>query len=106
MIAVFVRRLAGAAMLDPATYEEVEGDRGATLQAIGVVVLASLAAGIGARGAAGARPALEFFLFGTLISLVVWAAFAALAFQVGTWLLRRTRRCRAAARSTAARDEE
>jgi Yip1 domain len=89
MIAVFVRRLVGAIVLDPATYEEVEADRGATLQAIGVVVLASLAAGVGARGAAGARPALEFFLFGTIVSLAVWAVFAALAFQVGAWLLPR-----------------
>jgi len=89
MTAAFVRRLAGAAMLDSATYEEVEADRGATLQAIGVVVLASLSAGIGARGAAGARPALEFFLFGTIVSLVVWAAFAALVFRVGVWLLPR-----------------
>lgn len=87
MIAVFMRRLAGAAMLDPATYEEVEADRGATLQAIGVVTLASLAAGIGARGAAGARPALEFFVFGTILSLAVWATFAALAFQVGAWVM-------------------
>jgi hypothetical protein len=87
MIAVFARRLAGAAMLDPATYEDVEADRGATLQALGVVVLASLAAGVGARGASGARPALEFFVFGTLISLAVWAAFAGLVYQVGTRLL-------------------
>ena len=89
MIAIFMRRLAGAAMLDPATYEEVEADRGATMQAIGVVVLASLAAGVGARGAAGARPALEFFVFGTIVSLAVWAGFAVLAFQVGARLLPR-----------------
>jgi hypothetical protein len=87
MIAVFMRRLAGAAMLDPATFEDVEADRGATTQAIGVVVLASLAAGIGARGAAGAGPALEFFVVGALLSLTAWAAFAALTLQVGTWVL-------------------
>jgi len=58
MIGVFVRRLSGAAMLDPATYEEIEADRGATIQALAVVVLASLAAGVGARGAAGTRPVL------------------------------------------------
>jgi hypothetical protein len=87
MITVFVRRLVGATMLDSATYEEIESDRGATAQALGVVVLASLAAGIGARGASGARPALEFFLMGTVLSLATWAAFAALTFQVGTRLL-------------------
>ena len=87
MMAIFVRRLVGASMLDPATYEDVERDRGATLQALAVVVLASLAAGVGARGASGARPALEFFLVGTVLSLATWAAFAALTFQVGSRLL-------------------
>jgi len=87
MMAIFVRRLVGASLLDPATYEDVERDRGATLQALAVVVLASLAAGIGARGASGARPALEFFLVGTVLSLATWAAFAALTLRVGTWLL-------------------
>ena len=87
MIATFARRLVGAAMLDPATYEDVEGDRNATFQALAVVVLASLAAGVGARGAFGAGPALEFFLIGTVLSLATWAVFAALTLQVGTWLL-------------------
>jgi len=87
MIGVFVRRLTGAAMLDPGTYEEIEADRGATIQAIGVVVLASLAAGVGARGAAGARPVLAFFALGTFVSLALWAAFAALTHQIGSRLL-------------------
>jgi Yip1 domain len=87
MIGVFVRRLIGAAMLDSGTYEEVEADRGATVQAIAVVVLASLAAGVGARGAAGTRPVLAFFAVGTFISLAVWAAFAALTYQVGSRVL-------------------
>jgi hypothetical protein len=87
MIGVFVRRLIGAAVFDPATYEEVEADRGATIQAVAVVVLASLAAGIGARGGAGVRPALAFFAFGTFISLALWAAFAALTYQIGSRLL-------------------
>ncbi len=46
----FLQRLIGALALDVAIYEEVEGDRGATTQAFAVVVLSSLAAGIGARG--------------------------------------------------------
>lgn len=43
----FVRRMVGAAKLDTATYEEVEADRGATGQALGVVFLSSLAILIG-----------------------------------------------------------
>jgi hypothetical protein len=87
LIAIFVRRLIGAATLDPATYEEVEADRGATIQAVAVVLLASLAAGVGARGAAGVRPALTLFVFGAFVSLAVWAAFAALTYQIGSRLL-------------------
>ena len=37
----FLRRLVGAAMLDPATFEEIEADRTATRQAIAVVLLSS-----------------------------------------------------------------
>ena len=87
MLTVFVRRLAGAVMLDPATYEDVEADRGAMIQAIGVVLLASLAAGIGARGASGVRPAFAFFVSGAIVSLTLWAAFAALTYQIGAWIL-------------------
>ena len=43
----------GAARLDPHVYEEVEGDRSATSQAMMVVVIAALAAGIGTLGAGG-----------------------------------------------------
>ena len=44
----FLRRIIGATALDVSTYEEVETDRGATAQAVAVVVLSSLAAGLGA----------------------------------------------------------
>ena len=43
-------RLIGAISLDAAIYEEVEADRGATGQALTIVVMSSLAAGVGARG--------------------------------------------------------
>ena len=43
----FVQRALGAALLDPKVYEEVEADRGANGQAACVVVLSSVAAGIG-----------------------------------------------------------
>ena len=46
-------RLIGAISLDAAIYEEVEADRGATGQALTIVVMSSLAAGVGARGLGG-----------------------------------------------------
>jgi Yip1 domain len=87
MILVFVRRVLGAAMLNANTYEEVEADRGATPQALFVVILASVAAGIGARGAFGAPATLRYMAAASALSIVAWAAFAALTFQIGSRLL-------------------
>jgi len=45
-MASFTERMLGAAKLDARTYEEVESDTGATGQAMGVVLISSVAAGI------------------------------------------------------------
>ena len=60
MPTIFFHRLMGAATLDADTYEEVEADRSATLQALAVVVFSSLAAGIGIRGVNGTAAALAY----------------------------------------------
>ena len=44
----YVNRIIRACKLDVSLYEEVEADKSATLQAASVVVLSSLAAGVGA----------------------------------------------------------
>ena len=49
-MARFVQRIVGALALNPDTYEDIEHDQNATVQALGVVVLSSLAASIGAGG--------------------------------------------------------
>jgi len=61
MADAFIRRLIGAAMLDVATYEDVEADRSATSQALVIVVLSSLAAAIGARGSSSGAATVAFF---------------------------------------------
>jgi hypothetical protein len=81
----FLRRLVGAAALDASIYEEVETDRGATAQAVAVVVLSSLAAGVGAQGFGGGDPAGIAF-FGAL-ALVAWAAWALLTYEIGVRIL-------------------
>ena len=80
----FAARLVGAAKLDARTFEEVEADVTATPQALGAVVLSSLAGGIGALGAGGLGS--SGFIGGALVSLVGWAAWAALTYLIGTRL--------------------
>jgi len=87
MPSTFLRRLVGAAMLDPATFEEVEADTTATSQALAVVVFSSLAAGIGARGMVGGSAAFSFFATASVIALATWMAWALLMFQIGSRIL-------------------
>jgi hypothetical protein len=84
-MSTFLRRLTGAALLNPAVFEEVEADRSATGQAMAVVLLSSLAAGIGVLGQASARPAALASI--SLLALAVWAIWAVLTFQIGTRIL-------------------
>ena len=81
----FVMRLIGALALDPVTYEEVEADRSATGQALLVVVLSSIGAGIGARGLGSGTP--QSMVFISAVSLIAWAAWALLTYQIGVRLM-------------------
>jgi hypothetical protein len=81
----FPMRLIGAMALDVVIYEEVEADRGATLQALLVVVLSSLSAGLGARGFGSGS--LEGVLFISALALVAWATWALVTFQIGARLM-------------------
>jgi hypothetical protein len=80
-MATLAERMLGAARLEAATYEDVERDRTATTQALVVVVLTSLAAGLGLG--AGLRGV----LINTVAAIVLWAIWAALVFWIGTRLL-------------------
>ena len=80
-MASLAERMVGAARLERATYEEVEHDRAATGQALGVVVLSAVATGLGLG--AGLRG----LIINTLVSIVLWAIWAALVYVVGTRLL-------------------
>jgi hypothetical protein len=75
-------RMIRAAKLDRELYEEVEADAGATSQALGVVVLASLAAGI---GAAGGEPVV--IIASILSALLGWLLWAVLTWVIGAKLL-------------------
>ena len=77
----FTNRIVRAAKLDVNLYEEVEADTGATPQAMGVVVLGSVAAGLGAGGG------LRGILIGAVVSLLSWFVWAYLTYFIGTRLL-------------------
>jgi len=79
----FVDRMIRAAKLQPALYSEVEADRNAMGQAIAVVLLSSVAAGIGTVAQGG----MSGFVFGIVGALVGWAIWAYLTYIIGTKLL-------------------
>jgi len=67
---ITLNRVVGAAGFDVQTYEDVEADRTATLPAIGVVLVSSIAGAIGA-GAMDVR-SMAGMLFVMVFSWVVW----------------------------------
>jgi hypothetical protein len=82
-MADFTERMIRAAKLDAKLYEEVEADRGATGQAAAVVIISSLAAGIGALPGG----AFSGLIFITLASLLGWIVWALMTYWIGTKLL-------------------
>lgn len=80
-----VERMRGAAMLDVATYEEVEHDQTATGQAAVVVALVALAAAIG-----GARSGGGGIISGIIGAFAGWLVWAGVTWFVGTRLFKGT----------------
>ena len=81
MNSVFVNRIIRACKLDISLYEEVEADQSATLQAALVVVLSSIAAGVGAISLGASN-----FLMAPLLSLISWYIWAYLVYFIGAKL--------------------
>ena len=82
-MASFTNRIIRAAKLDVNLYEEVEADKGAMGQAMAVVVLSSVAAGIGTIGTTG----MMGLILGTVVALAGWFIWAFLTYYIGTRLL-------------------
>ena len=76
-------RMIRAAKLDAQLYEEVEADQGAMGQAMTVVIMAAVAAGIGNFGSGG----LAGIAVGTLGALGGWYLWAYLTYFIGTRFL-------------------
>ena len=76
-------RIIRAARLDVNLYEEVEADKSAMSQAMLVVILSSIAAGVGSisRGGIGG------IVIGTIAALIGWFVWAYITYFVGTKIL-------------------
>jgi len=78
----FTQRMIRAAKLDVNLYEEVEADKTAMKQAMGVVVLSSVAAGIGSMSMGVGN-----LIFGTIFAMIGWFIWAYITFFIGTKML-------------------
>jgi hypothetical protein len=76
-------RMIRAAKLDVNLYEEVEADRSAMGQAMTVVIVSSVAAGLGSIANGG----ISGVFMGTILALVGWLIWAYLTYLIGTRLL-------------------
>ena len=81
MFSLFINRIFRAIKIDIDLYEEVEADKKATLQAGLVVVLSSLAAGIGAIQLGASN-----LILAPILSLLSWYVWAYIIFFVGVKL--------------------
>jgi hypothetical protein len=79
----FIQRMMRAARFDVQLYEEVEADTHATAQATSVVVMSSVAAGVGTLGHGG----MSGVLAGTGFALIAWYIWALMTYWIGTRLL-------------------
>ncbi|MEJ5348778.1 MAG: YIP1 family protein [Desulfosoma sp.] len=80
---VLIQRMIRAAKLDVSLYEEVEADTSAKGQAMTVVILSSVAAGIGSTGIGGFKGMITL----TLMALAAWYLWAYITYFVGVKLL-------------------
>jgi hypothetical protein len=81
----FIRRVIGALGLDRGIYEDIEADRAALPQALLVVVLAGIGAGIGTAGIGDTAPKTIAVI--AVASVLAWVAWALLVYQVGGRIL-------------------
>ena len=81
MIYLFLERVFRAIKIDIELYEEVEKDKSATVQAGLVVILSSLAAGVGAL-----QMGTSNFLMAPILSLLSWYVWAYVIYFVGVKL--------------------
>ena len=80
-------RMLGAARLNVDTYEDVEKDKSATIQALIVVILVAISAGVGGL-LSDEGDLVRGLAFGAIRGVLSWAVWALVAWIVGTTLLK------------------
>jgi len=80
---IYLDRIVRAAKLDVNLYEEVEADKGAMSQAMGVVLLSSVAAGVGSIGSMG----IKGIIIGAITALIAWYIWAYITYFIGAKIL-------------------
>lgn len=79
-----INRIMGVLKLDANTFEEIEGDQNATMQAAIIVVIVALIAGLGSGLLA--ENFISGFLFAAISAIVGWLVWSAATYFVGTTL--------------------
>lgn len=82
-----IGRMLGAARLSSDTYEDVERDSSATIQALLVVIIVAIATGVGGI-LSGGTGLIEGLFFGVIRGIVAWVIWALVALLVGTTILK------------------
>ncbi len=80
-------RMLGAARLNVHTFEEVEQDQGATMQALLVVVLVTIASLVGGMLAGEEFNIVRGLVFGAIRGVAAWALWALVTWIVGSTIL-------------------
>ena len=80
-------RMIGAARLSAETFEDVEDDSGATIQAVVVVIIVAVCSGIG-NYLSGHASLSDAAIFGVFRGVVGWAIWALVTLIVGTTFLK------------------
>ena len=82
-----IGRMIGAARLNVATFEEVEQDKGATIQALAVVILVSIASFVGGIFGADEVDIVRGLVIGVASGIASWFLWALVTWMVGSTIL-------------------
>ena len=80
--------MVGAARLDSHTYEDVERDSGATLQALAIVVMVTIASLVGELFSGEEIDLVRSVVSGVILGIIGWALWALVTYVIGAFLCR------------------